>query len=179
MTNKRKNAKKRNSCYVVERAFGSSGLPSFGDADGDGVPNFFDCKPRNPNEDGIFRDVGRAVATRVKHEVGDIKEAVLEEIAGEEKREERLEIQEIEKEAYLKERKKVAEEEARRRARAKFERAKEVEELRKERRKETIREEAEALRTVHRVRHRVRTPRVRTPKNEKDRIPYTSRRIYT
>ena len=197
MTNKKKKYVNK-KCFVVERAFGhSSALPTFGDADGDGVPNFYDCQPRNPYKDGILQDVGKAVTTRVRHEVGDIKERALEEIAGEKKRAERFEIEDVESEAYLKERKKAAIEDARRRARLNLERAEEEEKLRRTMRRDVVREEAaerrEERRTAqYRARHSPRKSRESIyprhviggsggtgARKTEEHIPYTRRRIYT
>lgn len=70
----------------------------FGDLDGDGVPNILDCQPKNPLKDGFFRDLGGAIKTEIKGEVGEAKERIVEGIAGEERREERKVLREAEHE---------------------------------------------------------------------------------
>lgn len=168
--------KKVGRAYLVERAFGSdySPLPTFGDADGDGVPNFFDCKPRNPNKDGILQDVGEAIKTRVKHTVGDVKERVIEDISGEEAREERLEVEETRKESRIRERKKAAEEEEKIRARAKIERHKEEEKELKEARRRAIRR-----RETHYEEKRREAKEARKTKTKERTGPYGRKRETT
>lgn len=96
----------------------------FSDMDGDGVQNVLDCNPHDPTRDGFFGDIGRAAKTRVKAEVGEIKERTIEGISGEEARERRKELQEAERESYLEEAKEQAEERGREKARAKYEKRK-------------------------------------------------------
>jgi len=168
--------KPRKNNLMVKKAFGVSPtvtpifsntthLPLFQDHDNDGVPNWKDCDPFDPNRQGILHDIGGAVKTRTQHEVGDIKEHLIEEIAGEEKREERLEIEAARKKASLAARKKVAEEEEERRARAKFERIKEEAEARREER----REERRTVRRTQRV-----SPFTKTRETTKQRPSYSS-----
>ena len=92
----------------------------FGDLDRDGVPNILDCQPNNPLKDGFFRDLGGAIKTEVKGEVGEVKERLLKGIAGEERREQRKKLREAEREAYIEEAKEMAEERGKEKAQRKF-----------------------------------------------------------
>ena len=92
----------------------------FGDVDGDGVPNILDCQPKNPLKDGFFRDLGGAIKTEIKGEVGEAKERIVKGIAGEERREQRKELREAEHEAYLEEGKEMAQERGEEKAQRKF-----------------------------------------------------------
>lgn len=96
----------------------------FSDMDGDGVPNILDCQPQNPKMDGFFGDLGGAIKTRTKAELGELKQRTIEGIAGEEAREQRKSLKEAERESYLEEAKEQAEERGREKARAKYERRK-------------------------------------------------------
>ena len=88
----------------------------FSDFDGDGVPNILDCRPKNPNMDGFFRDLGGAVRKRVKSEVGVAKKRILERVSGEKELERRKEIREAESEGYYEERLKEAKKRGREKA---------------------------------------------------------------
>lgn len=92
----------------------------FGDADGDGVQNIIDCSPNNPLKDGFFRDLGGAIKTEIKGEIGEAKERMVKGIAGEERREQRKELREAEHEAYLEEAKEMAQESGKEKAQRKF-----------------------------------------------------------
>lgn len=96
----------------------------FSDIDGDKVPNILDCRPTDSNMDGFFGDIGGAIKTRVKTEVGELKERTIETIAGGEAKERHKELHEAEQEAYLEEAREQAEERGREKARAKFVRRK-------------------------------------------------------
>lgn len=52
-------------------AFDNFDIPLFGDADKDKVPNVFDCKPFDPNRDGLF---GRAINVATMGKYGQSKE---------------------------------------------------------------------------------------------------------
>lgn len=58
-------------------------IPGMGDRDRDGVPDMYDCQPLNPNADGFWGDVGRAVKERTSSEIEDIKERTVRSIKGE------------------------------------------------------------------------------------------------
>lgn len=92
----------------------------FSDYDKDGVPNILDCKPFDPQKDGFFRDLGGAVRTRVKGEIGVTKTRILKGVAGEEAREQREAVRKAESEGYYEEIKKQVKERGREKARAKF-----------------------------------------------------------
>lgn len=92
----------------------------FSDYDKDGVPNILDCKPFDPQKDGFFRDLGGAVRTRVKGEIGVTKTRILKGVAGEEAREQREAVRKAEAEGYYEEIKKQVKERGKARARAKF-----------------------------------------------------------
>ena len=87
-------------------------------------PSILNYKPRKSKRDGLVSDIGVAIKTRVKGEVGEAKERIVKGIAGEEVREERKTLREAEHEAYLEEAKEQIEERGREKARAKFERRK-------------------------------------------------------
>lgn len=93
----------------------------FGDIDKDGVQNILDCKPYDKTRDGFFRDLGGAIKTEIKGEVGEAKERLLKGIAGEERREQRKKLREAERDAYIKEAKEMAEERGKEKAQRKFE----------------------------------------------------------
>lgn len=57
-------------------------LPGNGDRDQDGVPDMYDCQPLNPDEDGFWGDIGRAVKERTRTEIEDVKERALERVHG-------------------------------------------------------------------------------------------------
>lgn len=92
----------------------------FGDFDMDGVQNILDCKPYDKTRDGFFRDLGGAIKTEIKGEVGEAKERIVKGIAGEERREQRKELREAEHEAYLEEAKEMAQERGKEKAQRKF-----------------------------------------------------------
>ena len=96
------------------------GYDPFGDRDGDRISNILDCAPLDPTKDGFFRDLGGAVKTRVKGEVGLAKKHLLSRVSGVESRERREKIREAESEGYFEEIKKQVKERGREKARAKF-----------------------------------------------------------
>ena len=85
-------------------------------------PSILNYKPRKSKRDGLVSDIGVAIKTRVRGEVGEAKERLVKGIAGEEVREERKTLREAEHEAYLEAAKEEIEERGREKARAKFKR---------------------------------------------------------
>jgi len=90
------------------------------DFDRDGVPNLIDCKPYDPTQDGFLGDVGRAAKLHVTTAIEDIKEETVKTIAGEETREKRKTLRQIEEEEEFKESKKQAMARGKRKARKEY-----------------------------------------------------------
>ena len=85
-------------------------------------PSILNYKPRKSKRDGLVSEISGAVKTRVKGEIGEAKERLVKEIAGEEVREERKILRKVERGAYLEAAKEEVEVRGREKARAKFKR---------------------------------------------------------